>query len=277
MLLIESATGSLCSCGKPIYLGKKFCSDECYTKERNNKPWKDVAVDLYQREKIGFKAVAKSIGIPAQAVYWTLKQRGVLNGAAHKLIEHQRRKTDLEYCKRIFANAKRKPKVYNVNELIIEDYVREAHAGIKLDERAHWLNHPERLTKLRQLKYKSHATRKTNYHLASRLRTRIYNVLKGNTKSAPTLTMLGCSLPQFRIHLEDQFKRGMNWSNYGNRWHMDHIIPCDAFDLREPSEQRKCFHFSNIRPLEAKLNWSKHARVVRCQPEMLLTYHRITY
>jgi ribosomal protein L40E len=32
---------------------------------------------------------------------------------------------------------------------------------------------------------------------------------------------------------------------------MDHIIPCISFDLTKEEEQRKCFHYTNLRPLWA--------------------------
>ncbi len=44
----------------------------------------------------------------------------------------------------------------------------------------------------------------------------------------------------------------MNWENYGKfGWHIDHIIPCDSFDLTKEEEQRRCFHYSNLQPLWA--------------------------
>jgi hypothetical protein len=59
-------------------------------------------------------------------------------------------------------------------------------------------------------------------------------------------------------HLESHFTEGMNWDNYGvYGWHMDHIIPCAAFDLTKPEDQSKCFHYTNLQPLWAKDNLSK--------------------
>lgn len=63
-------------------------------------------------------------------------------------------------------------------------------------------------------------------------------------------TWLGCSINQFKKHLEALFKTGMNWSNRGRfGWHIDHIIPCDKFDFSIQSEALKCFHFTNTQPL----------------------------
>jgi hypothetical protein len=42
----------------------------------------------------------------------------------------------------------------------------------------------------------------------------------------------------------------MSWDNYGIKgWHIDHIIPCAAFDLTDPEQQKICFHYTNLRPL----------------------------
>ena len=82
--------------------------------------------------------------------------------------------------------------------------------------------------------------------------------LKGNIKSAKTLTLLGCSIPEFMKHLESQFQPGMTWENYGLfGWHRDHIRPCASFDLSQPEEQAKCFHYTNFQPLWAKDNLAK--------------------
>jgi hypothetical protein len=48
----------------------------------------------------------------------------------------------------------------------------------------------------------------------------------------------------------------MTLDNYGE-WHVDHIRPCSSFDLSIPSEQEKCFHFSNLQPLWAIDNLRK--------------------
>lgn len=42
-----------------------------------------------------------------------------------------------------------------------------------------------------------------------------------------------------------------------NGWHIDHIIPCSAFDLSEDSEQRICFNYKNMQPLWQKDNLKK--------------------
>jgi hypothetical protein len=59
-------------------------------------------------------------------------------------------------------------------------------------------------------------------------------------------------MAEFAQHLERQFVEGMSWQNYGvkrGQWSIDHIIPLDCFDLANPDERKRAFHFSNCRPL----------------------------
>lgn len=54
----------------------------------------------------------------------------------------------------------------------------------------------------------------------------------------------------------------MSWDNYGfSGWHIDHILPLASFDLTDPAQQSECFNFKNLRPLWAKDNLSKGAKV----------------
>jgi hypothetical protein len=95
--------------------------------------------------------------------------------------------------------------------------------------------------------------------LAARKRRRFKGIIetikRGGSRSVSTLT--GCTASQLKKHLESAFRRGMTWDNHGSRWHIDHIIPCSSFNLTEESEQLKCFHYSNLRPLFAKENYKK--------------------
>ncbi len=107
---------------------------------------------------------------------------------------------------------------------------------------------------------------KNKYHadLEHRLmrisQSRIRDALKNGWKSARTRELLGCSIPELKVHLERQFRPGMTWENYGPVWHVDHIKACAKFDLTDPAQQRECFHFSNLQPLFAIENFQKGGR-----------------
>lgn len=100
-----------------------------------------------------------------------------------------------------------------------------------------------------------------NFKMRSNISRRILLALKGKSKSANTMTLLGVSDIEFLWnHLEKQFKPGMTRENHG-LWHVDHVIPCFSFDLTKPEEQAKCFHYTNLQPLWASENLSKGNRI----------------
>ena len=84
--------------------------------------------------------------------------------------------------------------------------------------------------------------------------------MKGITKSASTQELIGCSIEYLIKHIESQFESWMSWDNYG-KWHIDHILPCAIFDLSDEKDQKACFHYTNLRPLEASQNIRKGCKV----------------
>ena len=95
-----------------------------------------------------------------------------------------------------------------------------------------------------------------NFKIKRRLRNRLYSVVLKGYKSQKTLDLIGCSLNELRIHLENQFKDNMSWENYGE-WRIDHIKPCDSYDLTKEDDQKECFNYKNLQPLWAKDNLIK--------------------
>ena len=90
------------------------------------------------------------------------------------------------------------------------------------------------------------ATFKAIESLKSRMRI---SVIKGY-KSAKSKELLGCDYDHLKKHIESQFIEGMTWENHGTHgWHIDHIIPLSVFDLSNHEDQRKAFHYTNLRPL----------------------------
>lgn len=101
--------------------------------------------------------------------------------------------------------------------------------------------------------------------LAERLRRRLRRALANGRNSQPkkllsALALVGCSIPELIHHIERQFTDGMSWGNYGE-WHIDHIRPCNAYDLTTESEQKKCFHFTNLQPLWGRENILKGDKI----------------
>lgn len=93
---------------------------------------------------------------------------------------------------------------------------------------------------------------KTNiqFKLSQILRIRLIDALKGKTnKFKSTLELLGCSIEELKLYLEQQFKPKMTWKNHGIIWEIDHIKACANFDLTDPKQQQECFHYTNLQPL----------------------------
>ena len=91
--------------------------------------------------------------------------------------------------------------------------------------------------------------------LNSRGRIGSFMKLKGMLKSSKTLDMIGCNKTEFRNWLTSKFQIGMAWNNYG-KWHIDHIIPLSWAE--NPDEVYELCHYTNLQPLWAKDNSSKH-------------------
>lgn len=98
------------------------------------------------------------------------------------------------------------------------------------------------------------------FRMRCNLRTRVRAALIAKKVKRCDVGLIGCSQAELFAHIEKQFTEGMTWENYG-LWYIDHIKPCASFDLLNPEEQRKCFHFTNLQPLWAEDNWSKGSKV----------------
>ena len=99
------------------------------------------------------------------------------------------------------------------------------------------------------------------FRLICNLRSRVKNAIKADSgeKAEKTMELLGCSVQHVRYHIKSQFTEGMTWENYGE-WHVDHVRPCASFNLEDPEEQKKCFHWTNLQPLWAIDNIRKGAK-----------------
>lgn len=96
-----------------------------------------------------------------------------------------------------------------------------------------------------------------SFRLVELSRRRMHHALKGvAVKSAKTIELLGCNGEFLRTYLEQFFTDGMTWENQG-KWQIDHHIPVSFFDLTKAEHQKRCFHYSNLRPLWASENRKK--------------------
>jgi hypothetical protein len=90
-----------------------------------------------------------------------------------------------------------------------------------------------------------------NFKLRIILGNRLNECLKKSktNKNSNIINLLGCSLDELKLHLEQQFLPEMSWENHGKIWEIDHIKPCALFDLTDIEQQKECFHYTNLQPL----------------------------
>jgi len=89
-----------------------------------------------------------------------------------------------------------------------------------------------------------------NYKLLVLLRGRLTSAIKDNRKSGSAIDDLGCTIEEFKVHLESQFKEGMTWDNWAlDGWHIDHKKQLSKFDLTDREQFKEAAHFTNLQPL----------------------------
>ena len=111
------------------------------------------------------------------------------------------------------------------------------------------------------------------FRLRRNIRRRLKKVLDIQAKYRETGRVVGgsgwgdkgCSDAEFIKHIEAFWEPWMNWTNYGNgvtEWNIDHVKPLKNFDLTKREEYLKAVHYTNIRPLHSRINFSKGCKEI---------------
>jgi hypothetical protein len=148
---------------------------------------------------------------------------------------------------------------------IQRNYTKHNSEKIRIASRARYLKNRASIIKKNYERKKRRLATDPLFRVICSLRGRIRAVVNGQHtyKANKSMKLIGCTPEKLKLHLESQFKGGMTWTNYGYYgWHIDHIIPCDSFDLSKPEEQKKCFHYTNLQPLWALDNLKKSNKIV---------------
>jgi hypothetical protein len=97
-----------------------------------------------------------------------------------------------------------------------------------------------------------------NFKLSKNISSAIYKCLKQTKNNLTWLKFVDYDLATLKDWLENKFKEGMSWENYGSYWHLDHVRPLSWFNLE--TEFKEAWALNNLQPLEAFLNLSKNNR-----------------
>ena len=175
---------------------------------------------------------------------------------------------DKEYKKQIMkrwkdAN-KDKIKEYNkeYNKKIDKDKIKEQH------KKWNSLNKNKTIEQSRsRIKYRYEND--PLFRMSHSLRSLIFDSFKRKNCKKPKKTehILGCSMVEFKKHIESQFESWMDWNNKGKRnvsqpqqcWDIDHIIPISSAKTEE--DLIRLNHYTNLRPFCSYTNrWVKRAK-----------------
>ena len=143
-------------------------------------------------------------------------------------------------CKSVFVK-KHNTELYCDDCKKIKHKTQEARKIINANMRRKNKENPVVLAKTRFRNILSQALRRDNYG-----------------KKSKANEVLGCTWDEFKLHIERQFVKGMTWENK-SKWAIDHIVPLASAKTEE--DVIRLNHFTNLRPLWAKDNLAKGAKM----------------
>jgi hypothetical protein len=79
--------------------------------------------------------------------------------------------------------------------------------------------------------------------------------------------MIGCTkeflIEWMEYNFELDSKDNMNWENYGELWHIDHVFPLSkAMEIEDETERDKYFSWENLRPIPKLYNYKKGNKII---------------
>ena len=210
-----------------------------------NECHKKINKEYMQRNKKGVYAIG-------------YKPRSKRSKEEHSIAMASYRQKNKEKIQLYTKSIRDKRKIY------MAKYYMENAEEIKKNVKAYNEEHKEHRAKVQKELVKKYLSENIEYKLKTNIRKRVHQSLKYNriTKKEKTIFLLGCSYLFLKKYLETLFSEGMSWENMGMYgWHIDHIIPCAAFDLTDIEQQKKCFNYTNLQPLWAKDNLQKSSKL----------------
>lgn len=155
---------------------------------------------------------------------------------------------DIEYNK---INKEKIKQYYINNKEIINSQSKQYYINNKeshLERCIEWQKNNQ--LKIKEYDKKFRIKNKIWFSIKNSINCRIWGSLKNKSKKhLRTEQYLGCTIEEYKQYLESQFKPEMNWNNHGIVWEIDHIKPCNLFDLTDIEQQKQCFHYTNTQPL----------------------------
>jgi hypothetical protein len=101
------------------------------------------------------------------------------------------------------------------------------------------------------------------YKITCVLRARLYSIMRNHPRNGSAVTDLGCSIEDFKKHIESKFLKGMSWDSWSYKgWHIDHIKPLSSFNLLNREEFLRACHYTNLQPMWSMDNHKKSNKII---------------
>ena len=207
---------------------------------------------MYNEELLGSTTISERMGFNKKTILRTLKENGVVVGPSGRRNIGGREAAQARYDN--------KPDI-KIKKLANHKEWRKNNKSHLNEYNQQWRNdNREHVNKYKREYQKKRCATDPKYRLTTRTRTAVYTCLKeaNVAKYQSTFKLLGYTIEELMIHLENKFINGMTWDNYGE-WHVDHIVPMSSFDFEstECENFKKCWSLENLQPLWAEDNLSK--------------------
>ena len=178
--------------------------------------------------------------------------------AYHKKYRQENKEKLDAYKKEYYENNKERISEYGKQRLKehgdrIRQRARELYTPEQAAKRRAYKQRPD--VKIRQREWENQYRKERyhndiNYKLLVLLRNRITSAINHNYKSGSAIDDLGCTIEEFKDHIESQFKEGMTWDNWTtDGWHIDHKKQLSNFDLTDREQFKEAAHYTNLQPL----------------------------
>lgn len=124
-------------------------------------------------------------------------------------------------------------------------------------------NHKSEINEKFRNRYKSDFI----FKLRSQLKATVSCKLRshGSKKIEHTIEYIGCSIEFLMSWLEYCFDDSMTFENHGPYWHIDHVIPINKWNLKNPEHIKNCFHWTNLTPMKGVDNMTKKDNILTHQ------------
>jgi hypothetical protein len=129
---------------------------------------------------------------------------------------------------------------------------RKANCSEKKKQREKQRRQDDDYKKNRSKYYKKKYREDEQFRIKKLLESRLRWLFEKDDITIKSKNLIGCTIPNFKAHIESKFIGPMQWDNYATVWCLHFIIPFSQFDLSDPEQQRLCLHYTNIEPLSIR-------------------------